>query len=302
MAEKRMVHRNITKSDKLLRIAQTRGWRAFSMYMAHIPFLDKAGRMKANPLGLKGTLWEAHPVTADELAGDLDALAAVGLIRIYRTPKGEMVMQYAKFDEEHGGFNKPHPNEPESEFPDADADGCVGAQARDVLAAVGGERSGQRSDQRSPERSDKVAPEYEIEYEKEKENTNSQDLQPSSTSLTRTHPHEAFAEAWNQHRGHLPATRSLDAKRKRAIDTLRKEHPTDALDLFRDATQCVAADEFWVQRQYGIDNLLRPGRVLEKAEKWRAGVTQLGEANIRMATQVDRWARALDQADDRPVN
>ena len=96
MAEKRMVHRNITKSDKLLRVANTRGWRAFSLYMAHMPYLDKAGRMKANPLGLKGTIWEVHPITTEEIAGDLDALADAGLLRLYRTPKGELVMQYGK--------------------------------------------------------------------------------------------------------------------------------------------------------------------------------------------------------------
>ena len=129
-----------------------------------------------------------------------------------------------------------------------------------------------------------------------------QDLKPSSTSLTRAHPHTAFLDAWNEHRGNLPSVRALDAKRKRSIDALRKEHGNEALPLFADAVTCVAHDDFWVERQYTIDNLLRPGRVLEKAEKWRAGAVQLGTANLRMATQVERWARALDAAPERPVN
>ena len=129
-----------------------------------------------------------------------------------------------------------------------------------------------------------------------------QDLKPLSTSLTRAHPHTAFLDAWNEHRGNLPSVRTLDAKRKRSIDTLQKEHGTDALGLFEDAVACVAHADFWVERQYTIDNLMRAGRVLEKAEKWRAGAVQLGTANLRMATQVERWKRALDARHERPVN
>jgi len=290
MAEKRMVHRNITKSDKLLRVTETRGWRAFALYMAHIPYLDKSGRMKANHWGLKGTTWEVWPVTAEEIAGDLDALANAGLIRLYRTPKGEIVMQYAKFDEEHGGFNKPHPNEPDSDYPDPDSPGCrderVSAVVRNVPDNV--------VDNVPPQRSDIVASEYELEKEKEIEKEVSQ--KRTSLSATRAHEHDTFLEAWNYHRGTLPAARSLDAKRKRGIDALRKEHGDDALAIFTAAVQCVAADDFWIERGYGLDNLLRPGRVLEKAEKHvaNAGMTA---GDRKLATTAGIIARAIGGLD-----
>jgi hypothetical protein len=298
MAEKRMVHRNITKSDKLLHITRTRGWRAFGMYMAHMPYLDKAGRMKANPLGLKGTIWEVHPVTVDEIAGDLDALAQVGLIRLYRTPKGEIVMQYAKFDEEHGGFNKPHPNEPESDFPDPDSEGCreerVSLVADNVLDNVPDNVVTNVPTINPPQRSETVAPEYELEKEKEIEKEVGQKL--SSTLSTRVDPYGPFLEAWNYHRGSLGGVRTLDAKRKRAIDTLRKEHGIDALDLFEAAVQCVAADDFWLERGYGLDNLLRPGRVLEKAEKFHAN-RGMSAGDRKLATTAATIARAIGGLD-----
>ena len=285
-----MVHRNITKSDKLLRVTQTRGWRAFALYMAHIPYLDKSGRMKANHWGLKGTTWEVWPVTAEEIAGDLDALADVGLIRLYRTPKGEIVMQYAKFDEEHGGFNKPHPNEPESEYPDPESPGCRDER----VSAVAGNVPDNIRDNVPPQRSGKVASEYELEKEKEIEKEVSQER--TSTSLTRATDYTPFLEAWNNHNGNLPNVRTLDAKRKRAIDQLTKEHGNQALDLFTAATLCVANDDFWVERGYGLDNLLRPGRVLEKAEKHAAN-RGMSAGDRKLATTADIIARAIGGID-----
>jgi hypothetical protein len=294
MAEKRMVHRNITKRDKLLRVTETRGWRAFALYMAHIPYLDKSGRMKANHWGLKGTTWEVWPVTAEEIAGDLDALANAGLIRLYRTPKGEIVMQYAKFDEEHGGFNKPHPNEPDSDYPDPDSAGCRDERVSNVVGNVSHNVADNVADNHPPQRSDKVAPEYELEKEKEIEKEVSQEL--SSAKPTRTTDYPSFLEAWNYHRGALPPARSLDAKRRRLVDALRKEHGDNALSLFTAATQCVAADDYWIQQGYGLDNLLRTGRVLEKAEKFHANAGMTA-GDRKLATTAAAIARAIGGLD-----
>jgi hypothetical protein len=203
-------------------------------------------------------------------------------------------MQYRKFDEEHGGFNKPHPNEPESEFPDADAEGCRAERASTVVGNVSHNVVENVPPNVPPQRSDKVAPEYEIEKEKEIEKEVSQER--TSLSATRAHDHDTFLEAWNYHRGALPAARSLDAKRKRGIDTLRKEHGIDALAIFTAAVQCVASDDFWVERGYGLDNLLRPGRVLEKAEKHAANAGMTA-GDRKLATTAGIIARAIGGLD-----
>ena len=299
MAEKRMLHRNITKSDKLLRVTQTRGWRAFALYAAHLPYLDKAGRMKANPYGLKGTIWEAHPITAEDLAGDLDALADAGLLRIYRTPKGEIIMQYAKFDEAHSGFNKPHANEHESDFPEPDAPGCAPVRATDAVqdaAPAVPDNVVDNVPDNVPDNvvdkvPDKVPPSISLSISKSKSKRRA-NQEPLSAEPTRTNT-QAFVDTWNDNRGRLPAVQTLNRKRKAAIRQLVKEHDGEALALFRDATCAVAADDYWVQRQYGFDNLVRAGRVLEKAEKFRAGGTGLGDARIKMLSRAERWAAAL---------
>jgi len=42
--------------------------------------------------------------------------------------------------------------------------------------------------------------------------------------------------------------------------------------------------------------------VLDYAEAWRNDGGRLGDADMRLATQVERWARALDAVPERPVN
>src|SRR5690606_27073115 len=41
----------------------------------------------------------------------------VGLVRLYRHGKFQHLIQYEKFHADDGGFNTPHPKEPESELP-----------------------------------------------------------------------------------------------------------------------------------------------------------------------------------------
>jgi hypothetical protein len=288
MAEKRMIHRRIVESDKLRALANAGKYRACFYYAAFLPYYDRAGRMNANPMLLKGSLFEGYDVTVEDIEESLRDLANVGLIKLYRNGRHAYLIQCEKFLKEDGGFNTPHPKEPPSILPGPeDAGSALGTApvpvpevARNVPGNVRGEIEVYRDRDR------------EIEVEKEL----------LSAAPTRASDYTAFVDAWNEHRGNLPGIRSLDAKRKRAIDTLRKEHGTEALALFVDAVQCVAADDYWVEKQYGFTNLIVAGRVLEKADKWRAGPAQLGTANTRMAAQVHRWATALDALDERPVN
>ena len=105
-----------------------------------------------------------------------------------------------------------------------------------------------------------------------------------------------FLEAWNEHRGRLPAAQKLSRTRRRDIDKLTDEHGADALPLFVAAVQHVAADEFWIAKGYNLDNLLRDGRVLEKAEKLAAqGGMSAGDRQL--ATTADAIMRAIGGLD-----
>ena len=110
-----------------------------------------------------------------------------------------------------------------------------------------------------------------------------------SPPATRPSP-QAFIDIWNEHKGFLPACATLNAKRQRGIAALTKEHGRDALDLFTAAVQHVAADDWWIKNGYNIDNLLRPGRVLEKAEKWRSapGMTASDRKTANIAATIAR--------------
>lgn len=82
-----------------------------------------------------------------------------------------------------------------------------------------------------------------------------------------------YQDAWNKHRGTLPKATILNPKRKRAIKALHASHP-DALTLFTQAVQAVAAEEWWIQNAYGIDNLLAGNKVISYAEKQQAKTTR----------------------------
>lgn len=257
-------------------------------YMLVVTWSDEQGRFLADAVSLRGKLYTRLPWNADQVEAALQDMARVGLVHLYRVAG----KRYGLVDQWH-----------EHQKIQRDADGKPKREGESKLPPPP-----QELHSNCDTAATAAAAPLHIEVEVEVEGKGKEEVQerPTSESLsaspTRVDPYASFVEAWNEHRGNLPGIRTLDAKRKRAIDTLRKEHGAEALDLFRDAVQAVAADDYWVEKQYGFTNLIVAGRVLEKADKWRAGPAQLGTANTRMATQVHRWAQALDALDERPVN
>lgn len=96
--------------------------------------------------------------------------------------------------------------------------------------------------------------------------------------------YEAMMAVYNDNCGALPRATTLTKQRRRRLAQLVAEHGDAATALLLDASRQVARDEFWVERGYGLDNLLRPGRVLEKAEKFRGKGGSLSAAERRMAS------------------
>jgi len=286
VASRRMISQSLGDSEKFASLANDTHRLA---YVLLVTYADAEGRFLADAVSLRGKLYTRMPWTADMVEAALLDAHDVDLIRLYVCGKhryGVIVGFH-----EHNTIRRNPDGTPKEEAasripvpPDA-------LQATPGTGAVP-----------EPYRRSTGPAQAEVEVEREVEREEEQDLQPSSADLAVTRSAaptrantQAFIDAWNEHRGHLPAVQALNRKRTDAVKQLVKEHDGDALALFRDATLAVAADDYWVQRQYGFDNLVRPGRVLEKAEKFRAGGTGLGDARIRMLSRAERWAAALPE-------
>lgn len=78
---------------------------------------------------------------------------------------------------------------------------------------------------------------------------------------------------YNEHRKHLPAAEAMTPGREKALKRLLGQFggPDPAVAALADATQEVAADEFWQGKGWGLDNLLP--KIAQKAEAWRARAT-----------------------------
>lgn len=105
--------------------------------------------------------------------------------------------------------------------------------------------------------------------------------------------YEAMMAVYNDNCGALPRASTLTKHRRRRLAQLVAEHGDDATALLLDASRQVAHDEFWIDRGYGLDNLLRQGRVLEKAEKLRGRGGSMSVAERRMAATFGRVLGAI---------
>jgi hypothetical protein len=120
--------------------------------------------------------------------------------------------------------------------------------------------------------------------------TRSMSAKPTSVS------NEYLLNLWNEHCDPLPRVTRLNNKRSSALNQLRRELGVEVEEIFRAAVLQVAGDAYWVENGYGFDNLLRNGRVLEKAEKYKAhGRSTSGQR--RMVTTAMRIAAAIGGTD-----
>lgn len=257
------------------------------MYMLLITHTDVEGRLDADPRVLNGRAFTLMGWTTDQVQDGLVALADAELLHLYSVDG----RQYAEIVDFHKHNKVRKDREKASDIPARDSRGAAVVQhARG--SPPGGLPETAGSSPQQVEVQVQVQDQVQDKHSSPEIETRSRPAL-AATPPRATHDPGLFMEAWNQHRGRLPAVTSLNAKRKAAIRALVKEHgPDTALDLLRDATRAVAADDFWLERQYGLDNLLT-GKVLARAEQWRNGGVQLGEGNIRLAANVERWAKAL---------
>lgn len=101
--------------------------------------------------------------------------------------------------------------------------------------------------------------------------TSTEDVPPAAPRV-RPSDFQRLVDAWNAHRGTLPAVEQINEGRKKAMKSLLRDCGGDvdkALGLLADAAKEVAQDEYYQQRRYGFDNVV-PSKVLGRAEAWRS--------------------------------
>lgn len=125
--------------------------------------------------------------------------------------------------------------------------------------------------------------------------THNQDKSTSETVLAATPPRtrtdnvELVITAYNDHRGKLPAARATNSARRRKIASLIRDlGPTEAIAVMGIAAAEAAQDKFWLDRQYGLDNLLNGQKAIQKAE------SALNRGTVdRAQAERDRLMRAI---------
>lgn len=109
--------------------------------------------------------------------------------------------------------------------------------------------------------------------------------------------YQAFVDVWNANCGMLPKVTKVTDLRKRLVKALVKSEGDEALARLADATQKVAASDWWLGKGLGFDNLMRtPGRVVEYAEKFaHSGTMRDGDRDL--AAHAARTLAALNARD-----
>lgn len=267
------------------------------IYLMVLPHVDKAGRFEADPIVIKSKCLMRLDVDSTTVQAWLNDGVSTGLLRVYEV-NGLHYLEIVDFHK----HNTPHYKEPESEIPPPEAGTPCYTQKTNVTPT-----SNQHQPDDAPTKAIREEKKRELRRE-EKRTHSSEKINPTNNLAlaatpprAQTHDPGLFMEAWNANRGRLPAVTILNGKRKAAIRALVKEHgPDTALNLLRDATRAVAADDFWIERQYGFDNLLTGNKLVARADQWRAGGIQLGPGNTRLANYAATVASAIGGLDDQP--
>jgi len=290
-----MIANTLGRSDKFNALPSNR---ARLLYVLALTHADAEGRIEAHPSLLKADCFPLdYGVTPEHIWSDLVAIATVGLIRLYEVD-GKRYAEFDKFHEHNTisrhkeGDDKGKPNkEAWSKLPPPTQGTALPLDAPESLRS----ESGATPEQVRPNRIE-VQSQSELKRREEHSSDSEELAERPNTQVAqarRAHiDYQEFIDTWNQQAPGLPAVQKLNEARRRGIQKLCKEHGiAEALGLLHDAARQVAGDEFWIERQYGLDNLLKPGRTVEKAEKFRA-TNGMKPSEIRLAKEAQGWLAA----------
>lgn len=116
--------------------------------------------------------------------------------------------------------------------------------------------------------------------------------------------HWAMVQAWNDHRGTLPRCTGVTPTLSKMLDRALKDiealdldgsgRPPDPAEVIRRATMVVAADPYWLEHRYSLQNLLAGGKFTGKAEAYRPPSEAPGQPEPRAPpTRETEWATVL---------
>lgn len=276
MARGRMIDQRFTQSEKLNGVPRDHRL----VYASILPYLDRQGRMCAEPMVVKVTVFRRSDFTIEEIAEALASLAKADLIRLYSDKDNEAILEYANFLD----FNSPNSRERKSDYPGPDDSGALDVRDELLAAALGGPPEspptdtpramhvqGQRDVQGNGTERERLTLNGERK-EKDMSATSADDAPPKPTL-------ETLTEIWNRESGDLRKVRDLEAARnnpdlKRLAKAFLKRHGPRAVEIFTAGISAVRTDPHWlgtraspVKRSgapYGLLNYLR--HVEDKAE------------------------------------
>ncbi|MDR9392679.1 MAG: hypothetical protein RI554_11710, partial [Trueperaceae bacterium] len=212
------------------------------LYLMLIPHADAEGRLKGNPQWINGKVLTYVPMDPTTIEQALRRMHEVGLVVWYEVD-GKRFIQIERFHD-HNKVRKDREGQSVIPSPPEDSRSTPGVRQEDA---------------------GKTPAEVEVEVEVEvqvEDQVQEKTTSPNGDTL------EPLLEAWNENRGQLPAAQKLTSTRKQKLRTLQRDlggfDPTYAAIAI--AAKEVSQDPFWVQRGYGLDNLLAGQKVIQKAE------------------------------------
>lgn len=263
MARGRMLSASISESHQVASLPDDTARLIFTWL---IPHADAVGRYSAHPMVIAGKVLTLLGIDNEVIIQALVAMHVVGLVRLYEAEGQPYLVflgwerhQTIRHDREKPKYPSPSPS---SVFPAAYISYLPEYLREDAGTMPGVLPADDRVS------SKEVQKEAQVQEEVQAQTQGDDDVGASRPARD----YEFLMEVYNNSSDGLPKVLQLNQKRRDGLDNLIKEHGFDgAAELLADATKFVAADEFWGVRKYNLDNLLaEPGRVLEKAEKYRA--------------------------------
>lgn len=280
MARGRLLLTTISDSEKVNSLGSDFAQLLFCFL---IPHADMNGREKANPRLVRGKIVPLIDCDEDKVGAAIYRMHEVGLVALYESD-GLAYLEFTGWA--HNQTIRKDREQPR--YPDQTAvfPQVYERYRRDSWTAPGALR-----EQSAPTEPNPTEPNP-TQSNESSASPNRSESTPATVARARCLPinYEVFVNAWNDTAGTLPSIRRLNDNRRRGIKRLIEEHGDEALALFRDAARQVASDPFWIEKQYGWDNLV-PGKVLEKAEKLR-NARGLSSADARLAKDAEGWLRA----------
>lgn len=263
MARGRMLSFSISESHQVASLPDHLARLIFTWLLPHA---DAMGRYSAHPMVIAGKVLTLLAIESECIIRALVAMHAAGLIQLYEA-KGQPYLVFLGWERHqtirHDREKAKYP-EPTIVFPT-----IFEAYLPEDMRTSAGSTPGELPSAGSLSLKEVKA---QVEVKVKAEGIGSRRAEPD---------YEELVKIYNLHRGALPEVYKLNQKRCDGLMDLINEHgASEAVGLLEYATKFAAHDPFWVEKGFNLDNLLSsPGRILEKAEKFRATLSDMNKPN-----------------------